>query len=261
VTSDREAPPQFPTVDYLRQVPREDRLADKVADLLTRAVLSGQLVPGDRLPPERVLGERLGVSRTVVREAIRSLAAKGLVEVRSGSGSVIARVGAASVTETVQLFIKGAAVDVDDIDEVREMLEVQVAGLAAERATDDDLRALRAALRGMATAVHDHREYAARYAEFHRCLAATTRNALYAVMLDSIGETTMTLRRGMLSLRGESRATLHSHERILECIVARDGEGARREMRLHLAELRRIWERALDASPAEALAADLDPRE
>ena len=111
-------------VDYLQQVRREDRLADKVADLLKKAVLSGQLRPGDRLPAERALGDRFGVSRTVVREAIRSLTAKGLVEVRSGSGSVVARVTSEAVSETIQLYLQGAALDEATVDEVRSMLEV-----------------------------------------------------------------------------------------------------------------------------------------
>src|SRR5258708_5644190 len=149
VTADPD-PAERPVLDYLKQVPREERLADKVADLLKKAVLSGQLKAGDRLPPERVLGERFGVSRTVVREAIRGLAAKGLVEVRSGSGTVVARVGAGSVAETMQLYLRGASIEYGSIDEVRTMVEVHVAGVAAQRATDADLDAMRAALRAMA---------------------------------------------------------------------------------------------------------------
>ena len=189
-------------MDYLQQVRREDRLADKVADLLKKAVLSGQLRPGDRLPAERALGDRFGVSRTVVREAIRSLTAKGLVEVRSGSGSVVARVTSEAVSETIQLYLQGAALDEATVDEVRSMLDVHMAGVAAERATDEDLEAMR-------DAVHD--------AEFHRCLARAARNPLYALLLDSFG-------------RPAGGAQVLAHQRILERIAARDPAGAREAM-------------------------------
>ncbi len=258
MTPDRDTA-RLPSADYLRQVPREDRLADKVAELLKKAVLSGQLEPGDRLPPERVLGERLGVSRTVVREAIRSLVAKGLVEVRSGSGSVVARVRPAGVVETMQLFLRGASIDADAVDEVRTMLEVHVAGVAARLATDDDLRAMRGAMRAMAAAVHDHEQYAAQDAEFHRCIARAARNPLYTVLLDAIADTALTARRAMLSLQAESRAAIRGHERILERIAARDVEGASEEMRLHLADFRRVWGRTLDAPEADPLTADREP--
>jgi len=197
-------------VDYLHQVQREERLADKVAELLKKAILSGQLEPGDRLPPERILGERFGVSRTVIREAVRSLAAKGLVEVRSGSGSVVARVDAAAVTETIRLYVQGASIDRDLIDEVRRLVEVHAAGVAAERATDADVADLRARLQE---------------AEFHRGIAQATRNPLYVVLLDAFAE-----------LAGEHPGPPDAHERILERIAEHDPEGARQAMRQHLAD-------------------------
>jgi GntR family transcriptional regulator, transcriptional repressor for pyruvate dehydrogenase complex len=258
VTADRDAA-QPHAVDYLRQVQREDRLADKVADLLKKAILSGQLRPGDRLPAERSLGERFGVSRTVVREAVRGLAAKGLVEVRSGSGSVVARVSAGSVAETMQLFLQGASIDYDAIDEVLAMLEVHVAGVAAERATDEDLRGMRDVLRTMDAATADHQRCAALDAEFHRCIARATHNPLYAVMLDAIGEPVTTVRQGTLSLQGRPGAAIRSHERILARIAARDGHGAREEMRLHLADSRRVWERFLSVSRGAAPTAEPKP--
>ncbi|HSR25620.1 MAG TPA: FadR/GntR family transcriptional regulator, partial [Candidatus Eisenbacteria bacterium] len=216
-------------VDYLQHVRREDRLADKVADLLKKAVLSGQLGPGDRLPPERVLGERFGVSRTVVREAIRSLTAKGLVEVRSGSGSVVARVSAEAVAETMRLYLQGAALEPRAVEEVRAMLEVHVAGLAAERATEQDLQAMRTALGAMAAAGHESR--AVHDAEFHRCVARAARNPLCVLMLDSLAEPVMTARREAPGVQGRPPVSIGEHQRILERIGARDPEGARLAMR------------------------------
>lgn len=231
-----------PAGDYLRQVPRDERLADKVADLLKKAILSGQLAAGDRLPPERVLGDRFGVSRTVIREAIRSLAAKGMVEVRSGSGTVVARVGAGSVAETMQLYIRGASIDYGLIDEVRTMVEVHVAGVAAERATEEDLDGMRDVLRSMAEAAHDHHRCATHDAEFHRCVARATHNPLYLVMLDAIGDPIMTVRQGTLSLPGRPATALNAHHAILDRVADHDADGAREAMRTHLVDSRRAWE-------------------
>lgn len=253
VTTDRDAADSA-AVDYLQQVRREDRLADKVADSLKKAILSGQLEAGDRLPPERVLGDRFGVSRTVIREAIRSLTAKGLVDVRSGSGSVVARVGAASVTETMQLYLRSASIEYDAIDEVRTVLEVHAAGVAAERATEEDLHDMRDVLRDMAAAAGDHERCAAHEAEFHRCVARATRNPLYLVMLDSIGEPVMTVRQGTLRLEEGPPMTVSAHARILERIAAHDAAGAREAMRTHLVDSRHVWQRFLTLSQTEPTA-------
>jgi GntR family transcriptional repressor for pyruvate dehydrogenase complex len=252
VISDQDAV-DSPAGDYLRQVRRDERLADKVAELLKKAILSGQLAAGDRMPPERILGDRLGVSRTVVREAIRSLAAKGMVEARSGSGTVVARVGAGSVAETMQLYLRGASIDYDLIDEVRTMVEVQVAGVAAERATEADLAGLRAVLQSMAAAAHDHQRCAVHDDEFHRCMARATHNPLYLVMLDAIGEPIETVRNGTLSLPGRPCTTIDAHRRIVDRVAAQDPDGAREAMRVHLADSRRAWEHFIEAGRAPEL--------
>jgi GntR family transcriptional repressor for pyruvate dehydrogenase complex len=232
-------------------VRRDERLADKVADLLKKAILSGQLAAGDRLPPERVLGDRFGVSRTVIREAIRSLAAKGMVEVRSGSGTVVARVGPGSVAETMQLYLSGASIEYGLIDEVRTMVEVHVAGVAAERATAADLDGMRAALQSMTAAADDHQRCAIHDAEFHRCVARATHNPLYLVMLDAIGEPIMTVRQGTLSMPGRPWTAIEAHREILDRVACQDPEGARKAMRVHLVDSRRAWEEFLESPRAE----------
>ena len=237
----------------MRQVHRDERLADKVAGLLKSAILSGQLAAGDRLPPERVLGERFGVSRTVIREAIRGLAAMGMVEVRSGSGTVVARVGAGSVAETMQLYLRGASIEYDLIDEVRTMVEVHVAGVAAERATEEDLEGMREALSSMAVTVGDNHRCASHDAEFHRSVARATHNPLYLVVLDAIGEPITTVRQGTLSLPDRPVMAIAAHGRILDRVAAHDADGAREAMRVHLVDSRQAWEQFLTSSPAPEL--------
>src|SRR5262245_60536471 len=107
------------------QVSREPRLSDKVADMMLNTILTRQLKPGERLPSERELGEQFGVSRTVVREAVRVLAAKGLIDVRSGRGLRVAAVNATAVSESMSLFLRGSTLDYPKVHEIRTMLEVQ----------------------------------------------------------------------------------------------------------------------------------------
>src|ERR1700680_2848068 len=125
-------------------VTRAPNLSDKVAEQLTEAIMSRRLPPGELLPSERDLGEKFKVSRTVVREAVRSLAARGLVRVTAGRGVEVSRVNSGNVAASMRLLVRGhEGVDYGKVNEVRTAVEVQVAGLAARRARPEDLKRLR----------------------------------------------------------------------------------------------------------------------
>ena len=221
-------------------VERQPRLSDKVASMMLETILSRRLRPGDRLPSERELGEQFGVSRTVIREAVRALVAKGVIEVRSGSGLRVAAVEASAVRESMSLFLHGATLDYEKVHEVRKMLEVQIAGLAAGRATDEDLVKLTSACEAMEAVIDDVEEASLRDLEFHRVIASATHNELYLVLMDSIGESLIEVRRENLG-GGSAEDTLHLHRRILERIVAHDADGAREAMSEHLDNVEEIW--------------------
>src|SRR5215471_15385383 len=124
-------------------VSRTPSLSDRVAEQLTEAIVSKRLKPGERLPSERDLGEKFKVSRTVIREAVRSLAARGLVRVTSGRGVEVNEFGAGGVAESMRLLVRGhEGLDYGKVNEVRTAVEVQVAGLAAQRAQPEDLKRL-----------------------------------------------------------------------------------------------------------------------
>src|SRR5580692_7318675 len=126
-----------------RGISRNLSLSDKVVEQLTEAIVSRQLAPGERLPSERDLGEKFKVSRTVVREAIRSLAARGLIRVTSGRGVEVNELGSENVADSMRLLVRGReGLDYGKVNEVRTVLEVQTAGLAAQRATAEDLERL-----------------------------------------------------------------------------------------------------------------------
>jgi GntR family transcriptional repressor for pyruvate dehydrogenase complex len=222
------------------QVNRERRLSDKVADMMLETILSDRLSVGDRLPSERELGEQFGVSRTVVREAVRALVTKGVIDVRSGSGLRVAAVDANAVSESMTLFLRGGTLDFEKVHEVRTVLEVHLAGLAAERATDDDVAQLREIHERMQREVSDVEAAARDDLEFHRAIARATHNELFLLLMDSIGSSLIDIRRENLG-SGSAPMTLSQHEAILELIAAHDPEAARTAMQAHLDGVASFW--------------------
>ena len=225
-------------VEMQRELPLSDRVAQQLRDL----IVSGRLKPGDQLPAERELAESLGVSRTVVREAVRSLAARGMVNVRSGSGSRVAAVDSSHVADSMQLYLQAlGGVDYPSVHEVRTVIEQRMAHLAAQRATEEEVAALREVLERMRAALDDPEKAAETDLEFHRTIAKMTGNRLFLVLLDSIGEVLMEIRRATLGVPGRSREAYESHRLILERIAEGDPEGAERAMKDHLVDSLHLW--------------------
>lgn len=235
-----------------QQVPREPRLSDKVAEMMLETILSRKLQVGERLPSERELGEQFKVSRTVVREAVRALVAKGVIEVRSGSGLRVAAVDAAAVSESMSLYLRGSPLDFEKVHEVRTLLEVHIAGVAAESATEEDIARLRAVHERMQREAADVESAARDDLEFHRVIARATHNDLYLLLMDSIGSALIDIRRENLG-SGSTPVTLGQHEAILERIAVHDSVGARKAMADHLKGVARWWrEHAITPAPAPA---------
>jgi DNA-binding FadR family transcriptional regulator len=219
-------------------IARTERLADRVAAALIESITSGQLQPGDKLPPERDLCERFGVSRPVLREAVRSLIAKGLLEDSPRRGHVVSALGREAVTESLSLYLRGQRLDVGKLLEVRTVLEVENAGRAAERATAEQLADLRAAADAMHVGMSAE-DAAIADTGFHRTIATATGNEFFGVMLDSIRDVLITAQLPTLAEPAIVRGAIRHHLTILERIEDGDPEGARTAMRAHLIDAER----------------------
>ncbi len=249
-TVDASGPERSSSVPVLfSQVKREPRLSDKVADTMLETILANRLNVGDPLPSERELGEQFGVSRTVVREAVRALVAKGVIEVRSGSGLRVAAVNATTVSESMSLYLRGGTLDFEKVQEVRALLEVHLAGLAAERASADDVASLRQIHTRMQNETSDFDAAARDDLEFHRRIARATHNELFLLLLDSIGSSLIDIRHSNFEA-GSIPMTLNHHQAILERIAAHDPEGARAAMTTHLDGVASFWREHLDGVAA-----------
>jgi DNA-binding FadR family transcriptional regulator len=228
----------------LRAVSRNPSLYETVSEQLLAAIRSAQLVPGARLPSERELGERFGVSRTVIREAIRHLAAKGVLEVVSGSGIAVADIGHVNVSESLDLYLRQRGpIKPGAIHEVRESLELRTTALAAERATDAQLAAISEICERMVDVLDDPDAASRADIEFHRAIAEATDNPLFLVLVDSLGEVMLHIRRATLGDQGRGQTAVEAHRRIAVALAARDVEGAVAAMREHLSDSRDAFAR------------------
>jgi GntR family transcriptional repressor for pyruvate dehydrogenase complex len=226
----------------LGAIEREPRLSDRVADAIREMILSERLRPGDALPSERELAKQFGVSRTVIREAIRALDAKGLLEVRTGSGVRIVSVDSDTVRESMRHFVHAQVPDYASVAEVRGVLEVAAAGLAAERATDEDIASLTAAVDRMARSLNRVEASARADLEFHRAIASATHNELFLLLHDSIGDALVAVRRETLAAgKAERERVLKAHHRILDAVAKHDRGLAETAMREHLERVTAAW--------------------
>jgi GntR family transcriptional repressor for pyruvate dehydrogenase complex len=234
-------------------VAREPSLTSRVTSELESLILKNQLHPGDRLPAVQELADQFGVSRTVIREAIGALAAKGLLEVRHGSRTTVRSPSAEAVQQSMALYLRAGQADLDQtkIDQVRRVLEVEIAGIAAEQRTEEDLASLTTLLDEM-TIIHatgespttrDH--FVVNDVKFHAALAQATHNELFVLLLNAIADIMLKVRHLAFSVPGSIDHAMAAHRAIFEKIRAGNPEGARQSMRLHLMGSEEILRHAL----------------
>ncbi len=220
-------------------IQREPSLASRVTASLLEAISSGRFASGSNLPSERELSDQFGVSRTVIREAVRGLEAKGVLDVRSGRGATVVAVSPRRVSETLDLYLRSAQsaaiIQADDIADVRRTLEIRLVQLAVERATDDELAAIEASIRAMEDA-GSVEERGVADADFHRQIAVATHNTLYVTLLDAINAPMMSIRVRSLALEGRVGRAVAQHRAVYDALVARNATGAVEAMADHLAD-------------------------
>jgi GntR family transcriptional repressor for pyruvate dehydrogenase complex len=217
---------------------KQGRLYQGIVSQIQELVISGQLQPGDKLPTEQQLAEQFGVSRTVVREAIKALAEKELVQVKHGKGVYVDTPSAEALQESMLLFFSASDQSLLALLEAREILEVEIARLAAERATDADKELLRESLRREAKILHQPRAYVEQDLRFHELLAQATHNEVLSILLNALGELLRESRRVTIEAPGVAQLSWQGHRRIFEAVRDSDEAGAREAMRQHLTMVR-----------------------
>jgi GntR family transcriptional regulator, transcriptional repressor for pyruvate dehydrogenase complex len=217
------------------------RVSEQVAGQIEKRILDGELRSGDRLPTERELAEQFQVSRTAVREAMKMLTQKGLVDMRPGRGTIVIDGAHEAMQHSIDLVMKlklGEVGGSDKLVEVREILEVEIAGLAAARATDKEIAAMHAAVKVMDESLDDADAYIVADNNFHAALAEATQNTLILILVNSIVHLLSEQRKQIFETGDGPRRGQFHHKRILESIVKHDPAAARAAMRAHLQQVR-----------------------
>src|SRR6478672_8624565 len=197
---------------------------------------SGSLGPGARLPPERDLAREVGVSRPTVRAGLRTLAALGVIRSQRGSGTYIPNGPPTLGSEALSFLAALHKFTVDDVYEARRILEVGAAGLAAERATPDQLATLADEVSGLFASLNDHQVFLVHDITFHRSVAAASGNPIVGSLVEMVAALFYEQRRTTAerAVDRNLRDSADAHRHIYQAVRARDAERARRLMTEHL---------------------------
>lgn len=211
-------------------------LYEGVARSLVELIRDEGLEPGQRLPAERDLAARLGVSRVSVRQGLTVLRIDGLIEIRRGDGTYVRRRLSDAVPSVGRKLLDSYA-HLPAVMEVREAIEHQSAQLAASRRTAADLDAMRAAVDEMEREIADGGTGAKADERFHRAIAEAAHNVILRELMTQLAAPIALTRRASLSRPGRPPRSLEAHRRILDAIERADEVGAAAAMDEHLAEV------------------------
>jgi GntR family transcriptional repressor for pyruvate dehydrogenase complex len=232
--------------DSLAPLDRPDMVAE-VLSRLSERILSGGFDPDGVLPPEGALAQSFGVSRTVIREAMRTLRSQGLVEVSQGRAPRVKPADARTVIASLDLLLRRGAGTLLHLVEARRPLEGEIAALAADRATSDHLAGLEAAIDQLVAAGTQAQRVEADV-QFHRVLAESTGNPVFGLLLETLAGLLRESRRQTIAQSGVEMA-LAGHRAVLEAVRRKDAASARQAMLEHLVLAERDLRAASEPEP------------
>lgn len=220
---------------------KDGLMTEQVVFQVGDMIRQGKLKPGDRLPPERELAKRLGISRASLRAGLRFLAAMGVLTSRHGSGTYIADGPPALASEPLRMMAALHGFSPDEMFEARSHLEVGLAGLAAEHANDDHLATMAEEVAEMYASLDDPQQYLIHDIRFHRAVAAGSNNQILAALMDMVSAVMYERRRETVSRATDLKESVAMHRKIYRLIRARKPDEARAAMREHLVLAQRAF--------------------
>jgi len=221
-------------------------MTEQVVIQVREMIQQGKLKPGDRLPSERELAKRLRISRASLRAGLRFLAAIGVLTSRHGSGTYIAAGPPALDSEPLNMLAALHGFTTEKMFEARRLVEVAVAGLAAENATDDHLRIMADEVAETYAALDNPQEYLVHDFGFHRAVAAASGNPILATFMEMVADILYQRRCKTIGRSRDLRESVEMHRKIYHAIRARNADKARAAMSEHLI----LAERALAVEEA-----------
>jgi GntR family transcriptional regulator, transcriptional repressor for pyruvate dehydrogenase complex len=229
------------------------RSTDQVVNHLRGLIQQGKLKPGERLPSERELAEMLHVSRPTLRAGLSTLSAMGILESRHGSGTYVVELNGSPVLSAAPLRLMAAlhGFSSDEMFEARLALETTAAGLAAERATAEELATLAEELAGIFASIDDPETFLIHDVEFHRGIAVASRNRIIAALTEMVVTAMYDTRRETVHNAQDLKESAEWHRRMYRAIRQHKPEEAREMMLEHLTRTRAAQKREGVAKSAD----------
>ncbi len=214
-------------------------LSQEIAKRILGLIQDGQISPGEKLPPERKLAELLGVSRPSVREALRALQFLDVIEVKQGDGTYVSSLKPEQLARPVEVILR-LLQDVTylEILEARWIIEPGIAGLAAERITEDELAELESGLQKSERSVDNPTEFLVADRELHSVIVEASQNPLLISLYASIINLGISTRERTVYISGVRESTLAYHTDIVEAIAKHDPLLSKKAMREHLEDIK-----------------------
>jgi GntR family transcriptional repressor for pyruvate dehydrogenase complex len=218
---------------------RRDKVYEGVAKQIERLILK-RLQPGDKLPSERELAETLRVSRSSIRDAIRSLELMGMVEPRQGAGTIVREISSESLVNPLANAIKRKEELIGELLDFRKMLEPQLAARAATRVSPNQISEMEQILERQEQKLRDGESAIVEDSEFHYAIALASGNSVVLRVLDTLMDLLRDSRERSLQVEGRPQKSLAGHRRILAALKRHDGEAAKAAMRRHIENVEKI---------------------
>jgi GntR family transcriptional repressor for pyruvate dehydrogenase complex len=219
---------------------KSTRIYEEIVRQVKQLIAEGKLKSGDQLPPERDLAEKFMVSRTSVREALRALQSRGLIEIRAGEGTFVRDISVETLIEPLALVILPHREAVGELFEARRLLEPAIAALAARRATPEDIAEMARILEEQSKEIAQGRTGLSQDAAFHGAMAASAHNRAISRIDGALMDLLTQSREESLHTPGRPTRSHEDHQRILEAIRRRDEVGAHRAVLDHLTAVERL---------------------
>jgi len=221
------------------------RRYEQVAEQIRRLISSGALKTGDLLPPERELAAKLGVGRSSIRDAVRTLEVMGILEPRQGHGTVVRDLSADALVVPLSLVLTRKRELVTELLDVRRMIEPGLAARAAKNATAEEIARMGEILERHEAKLRRGEQAIAEDSDFHYAIALAARNSVVLRVLDVLMDLLLESRSRALQVPGRPKRSFDGHRRILRAIRRRDAKAAETAVRQHLKEIEEVVMRQL----------------
>ncbi|HKX32721.1 MAG TPA: FadR/GntR family transcriptional regulator [Blastocatellia bacterium] len=212
-------------------------VVERIKELLTR----GELKAGSRLPPERELAQMLNISRPSLRTALKALSVMGVIHAKPGAGTYIAESLPAVFAEPMQFMTLINNTSVNELFEARRIVEAGLVELAAERASEEDIRSLAKELEAMRTTIDDPESFLKHDVQFHQVMAHAANNKLMTCVMDTITQLLFHIRRQTVAHASNLDEALEWHQKILDAVRKRDPKRAKEMLSRHLQAAQNAW--------------------